>query len=112
VIAMEKYKSDNFTENDWKLFKKKIVIWQENYISKINDDYIAILSENCNPSEKFWKLENKINIDKMSVGVKCEIKRSSMIENIINLLNEDVIRLEDLDDFSVFLKGAIKAVQI
>lgn len=33
-----------FTKKDWKLFRSKIVEWQENYMNKLNEEYIAILT--------------------------------------------------------------------
>lgn len=32
------------SEKDWKLFKAKLIIWQERYIDKLNHEYIEILS--------------------------------------------------------------------
>ncbi len=45
-----------FTEKDWKLFRSKIVGWQEAYMDRLNKEYIELLSTDDNPSEKFWKL--------------------------------------------------------
>lgn len=39
-----------FKESDWKLFRKRIVNWQENYIDKLNKEYLALLSEDRNAS--------------------------------------------------------------
>lgn len=44
-----------FTEKDWKLFRSKIADWQESFMDMLNREYIAILSEDANPSDKFWK---------------------------------------------------------
>lgn len=41
-----------FTEKDWKLFRNKIGKWQENYIDRLNEEYIKILRQDKNPSEK------------------------------------------------------------
>ncbi|WP_279155292.1 hypothetical protein [Thomasclavelia cocleata] len=30
-------------ERDWKIFRKKIIIWQENYMQKLNNEYIELL---------------------------------------------------------------------
>ena len=27
-------------ESDWKIFRKKIISWQENYMQKLNQEYI------------------------------------------------------------------------
>ena len=49
-----------FTEKDWKLFRSKIAEWQEAYIDRLNKEYIELLSEDANPSDKFWSLEERI----------------------------------------------------
>ncbi len=45
--------NDNFTENDWNLFKSKIPLWQESYMERLVNEYTALLNENINPSDKF-----------------------------------------------------------
>ena len=96
------------SEKDWKLFKAKIIIWQESYIDKLNHEYIEILSSNENSSDKFWKLEKRIKQDKRSTGVICKVKRSNLIENVFSLINEGVICFDDLFEFSDNLKATVK----
>ena len=55
---------DNFTEQDWKLFRAKLPKWQENYMDKLNKEYKEILNSNKLPSEKFRELEKRIFNDK------------------------------------------------
>lgn len=98
-----------FTEKDWKLFRNKIADWQEAYMDKLNREYIAILSEEANPSDKFWKLDKKIKEDRKKAGVQVRMSRSNLIYNIISLLNEGAINLEDLEDFSDGLKEIVGA---
>lgn len=45
--------NNEFTENDWKLFRKYIGNWQENYMNKLNQEYIALLSQDKTSSESF-----------------------------------------------------------
>lgn len=97
-------------ERDWKIFRSKIALWQENYINKLNKEYAAILCGSESPSEKFWILENKINEDKKSRGVQIQLRRSTMLEDIISLLNDKVITFEDLSDFSGNLQGKIRFI--
>lgn len=99
---------ERFTKKDWALFRDKIVDWQETYMDKLNQEYIKILSEEGNPSEKFWKLEKRIKKDRKKTGVQLEMKRSKLIENILSLLNEGAIQLEDLEEFSDGLKETIR----
>ncbi len=97
-----------FTEEDWKLFCKRIVNWQEAYLDKLNKEYIALLSAEGNPAEKFWELDKRLAQDKKKTGVTIEMSRSNLIYNIISLLNEGVIDVEDLDGFSDDLKRTVR----
>lgn len=40
-------------EKDWKLFRKKIVVWQNNYMDKLNKEYIKILQRDKSPATNF-----------------------------------------------------------
>lgn len=33
-----------FNESDWKLFRTRLPIWQENHMEKLNQKYIALLA--------------------------------------------------------------------
>ena len=35
-----------FPESDWKLFRKRIVVWQKGHMEKLNREYAAILAGN------------------------------------------------------------------
>ena len=96
-----------FTKKDWALFREKISDWQEAYMNKLNKEYIELLSGEGRPSEKFWTLEERIRNDKKDVGVQLKMSRSNCIPNIISLLNEEVITMEDSDEFSDELKETI-----
>lgn len=42
------------SKKDWKLFREKLAIWQENYMNKLTKEYIELLNdENKNASDKF-----------------------------------------------------------
>ena len=96
-----------FTKKDWALFREKISDWQEAYMNKLNKEYIELLSGEGRPSEKFWTLEERIRNDKKDTGVQLKMSRTNCIPNIISLLNEEVITMEDLDEFSDELKETI-----
>ena len=96
-----------FTKKDWALFREKISDWQEAYMNKLNKEYIELLRGEGRPSEKFWTLEERIRNDKKDTGVQLKMSRSNCIPNIISLLNEEVITMEDLDEFSDELKETI-----
>ena len=93
--------SDTFNEKDWKLFRKKVADWQENYIEKLTREYIDLLSGEGYASDKFWELDKRIKRDKKKAGVMItDMSRSNMMFIIMQLLNEKVITIEDLADFS------------
>ena len=95
------------TEKDWKIFRKKIIMWQENYMQKLNNEYIKLLQRDNVPSKNFRDLEKRIIKDKWSVGVVINMRRSTMIQNILELLRDDIIQFDDLNDFSEELKNDI-----
>ncbi|MBQ9301833.1 multidrug transporter [Butyrivibrio sp.] len=101
--------NQGFKESDWKLFRKKIADWQENYMDKLNHEYIELLSGDGNPSDKFWKLDERLKEDKKFKGVQVHMSRSEMIFNILDLLREGAITQDDLSDFSDELKDTIRA---
>jgi hypothetical protein len=96
-----------FTERDWMLFKNKIADWQELYMDRLNKEYIELLSEDTNPSEKFWKLDKRIKEDRKKTGVQLEMSRSKLINNIIFLINDGAISLKNLEEFSDELKETV-----
>lgn len=97
-------------EKDWKIFRKKIIVWQENYMRKLNNEYIELLQRDKLPSQNFWALEKRIWKDKKSVGVSIDMRRSKMAYNILDLLNDNVIQIDDLNDFSEELQDEIKYI--
>lgn len=98
-----------FTKKDWALFRNKIVDWQESYMNRLNKEYIELLSEDANPSDKFWRLDKRIKEDRKKTGVQLEMSRSNLIYNIVSLINEGAINCKDLEEFSDELKEAVNA---
>ena len=77
-------------------------------MGRLCDEYIELLSGDGDPSEKFWQLDKRIRSDKRNPGVQLEMTRTNFIYNIIALINNDVIGIEDLEDFSDELKESVK----
>ena len=99
----------NINEKDWKMLRKKLPDWQENYMERLNNEYMAILSSDELPSTKFWELEKRINSDKRDTGVMVkDMSRSRMTTIIMDLLNEGAITIDDLSDFSEDLKELMR----
>ena len=95
-------------ERDWKIFRKKIIIWQENYMQKLNNEYIEILKRDNDASKNFWDLERRNYKNKTSIWVAIDMRRSKMHENIWALLKDVIITFDDLNDFSDDFKSEIK----
>lgn len=96
-----------FTKKDWTLFRTKLADWQEAYMDMLTKEYIDLLSEDSKPSEKFWRLEERIKEDRKKAGVQLRISRSEFIYNIVSLINEGAITFEDLEEFSDDLKETV-----
>ncbi len=96
-------------EKDWKVFRKKIGGWQRAYMDKLNKEYIALLQdETKTPEDKFWALEDRILMDKRRPGVVIEMRRSRFYFNLVGLVNDHVIEMEDLEEFSDEVKEAVE----
>lgn len=100
----------NVNEADWKLFRSKLPSWQENFMHRLNTEYMEILSrEGKRPSEIFWELENRLRRDRRLTGVVADgVSRSNMDTLILSLLGEHAITLDDLVDFSEELQERMK----
>ena len=62
-------------------------------------------------SEKFWKLEKRINSDKRCTGViVIGMSRSKMYQHLVSLAYEGVIGPDDLDGFSEELREQLAYV--
>jgi len=95
-------------ETDWKLYRSRIGEWQEAFMGKLLDEYMAIINTEKLPSERFWELHDRIKEDSTKTGVIARNARSSMISNIVHLLQEGAITDEDLDGFSDELIERVK----
>lgn len=104
------YRQNGPAEKDWKLFRKRLPGWQENYMDRMNKEYMEILSqEGKNPSDKFWELDDRIKHDKKKTGVLAQkVSRSNMDELLLDLLLENAITLDDLSDFSEDLQEKLR----
>lgn len=61
--------NEGFTEADWRLFRKRLPVWQERYMEKIVEEYKLILSSDTPASSKFWELDERLRKDKKDTGV-------------------------------------------
>ena len=95
------------SKSDWKLFRERIVDWQEAYMERLVNEYMDLLDGAENASDKFWKLEERIKKDKKHPGVMLELSKGNMIFDIVALVKSDVIITADLADFSDELKESV-----
>ncbi len=98
------------TKKDWKLYREKISGWQEAYMERLIKQYSELLSEDILASTKFWELEKRIHHDKRTPGVCIELKRSTMVWDVISLINDGVINVDDLEEFSDELKETVRFI--
>jgi hypothetical protein len=97
-----------FQKSDWKLFRQKIVSWQESYMESLINEYIILLDKNLPASSKFWELEKRIVLDRKKPGVILNLRKQQMIYDIVRLINDGAITLDDLVDFSDELRDTVK----
>ena len=92
-------------EKDWKLFRKKLPVWQEVYMERLIKEYAELLNGDDAASEKFWALDKRIRADRKRLGVCVDEVSRSKLQNILTgLIIEHVISVDDLQDFSEELR--------
>lgn len=98
------------SKSDWKKFREKIAGWQENYMERLVKEYITLLNSDEEASSKFWELEKRIRQDKKCPGVLIQMRKSTAIYDMIDLIRQEVITMDDLEGFSDDLRDAVKYV--
>lgn len=58
--------------------------------------------------QKLLEFRKRIWNDKKSVGVAIDMRRSMMFNNILSLIDEEIIQVGDLEDFSEEFQEDIK----
>lgn len=101
------YPQNTCLESDWKLFRKRVPVWQERYVGRLMEEYRAILDSEESSSEKFWALEKRIRQDKKSLGVIVDMRRSTMQVELLQMLLQGVIQPSDLEGFSQELRDSL-----
>lgn len=101
TFCLKGLSSMDVNEKDWKLFRKYLPDWQENYMEKLIKDYIEFLKGDGLASDKFWELEKKIKADRKNPGVLLQdVRRSNFHVHLASLVGYEVISMKDLDGFS------------
>ncbi len=95
---------------DWKLYREKIGEWQEHYMEKLVKEYADYLCSDLPASTKFWEIEKRIKRDRKTSGVCIELRKSDMFWDIAGLINDKVISMDDLEEFSDDLKEEVALI--
>jgi len=104
---------NDVNESDWKLFRERIVGWQEAFMEKLIAEYAIILQDGSKyASERFWEIEKRIKEDKRLSRVMCERRRSMLLSNMISLYREGAITDDDLEGFSDELLRRVKDANV
>lgn len=98
------------SKRDWKLYREKIAGWQEHYMEKLVKEYADYLSSSLPASTKFWEIQKRIKRDRKTPGVCIELRKSDMFWDIAGLINDRVISMDDLEEFSDGLKEAVALI--
>ncbi len=98
------------SKRDWKLYREKIGEWQEHYMEKLVKEYADYLCSDLPASTKFWEIEKRIKRDRKMPSVCIELRKSDMFWDIAGLINDKVISMDDLEEFSNDLKEAVALI--
>ena len=97
----------NVKESDWKLFRKLLPKWQERFMERLLGGYTKLIAGQGLASDRFWKLQGRLQKDIRKVGVRANIRRSVMVMNLRSLLHEGAIAKDDLNGFSDELRQSL-----
>ena len=80
---------NGYPEKDWKMFRQKLSQWQESHMEKLCREYIEILGKDTQPSNRFWKLDKRIQEDKHHLN-SGRLHRSQILKSTLSNLSEKV----------------------
>lgn len=72
-------------ESDWKLFRKLLPEWQERFMGRLLGEYSTMIAGQGLASDRFWRLQKRLQKDVRKVGVCAEMRRSVMDMNLRSL---------------------------
>ena len=65
-------------KSDWKLFREKIGDWQENYMERLEQEYISLLKE-CGMCTKKWTIAKWKMFNEKRLELLCNKKKKKSI---------------------------------
>lgn len=77
---------------------------------RLNKEYIELLCGDGSEADKFWELCKRIREDRRCAGVQISMRGSDPLPIICRMINEGVITLGDLDEFSEELREALATI--
>lgn len=92
---------------DWKLYRERVLDWQEYYMEQLTREYVELLTSPGNASDHFWELEKRIKQDKKHPGVLIKLRKSV---DIAYFVRDKVITMNELEGFSEDLIDAVKLI--
>lgn len=98
----------DISKSDWNLFRERLPKWQENYMDRLLKEYSELINSSEKPSERFWKLEERLKMDRKHPGVILSLRKSEAMLDIAAFVKQDVITMDDLDGFSQEVKDYVK----
>ena len=100
-------------ESDWKKFRTIVPNLRERYLRERNSELCAILrDESLTPTNQFWTASERI--DEIGKILKSSLdghSRSTMIHYMIVMYGHQILREEDLADFSEEVRGRIAGIR-
>lgn len=70
-----------FYEKDWKLFSKKLLEWQANYIKKLNAHYVELLTRDLDPAQNSETIQSQyFTLDTLPLPLATEKVTRKQIE--------------------------------
>lgn len=94
------------SNQDWKLYRQMLPLWQEAYMEQLLEEYRVLLSEDVPAARRFWDLKQRIEQDAHHPGVCVSTRRGNAVYDIAKMLADGVISPDDLRGFSDDLKTA------
>lgn len=76
-------------------------------MGKLLGEYSTMIAGQGLASDRFWRLQERLQKDVRKTGVRVEMKRSVLIMNLLSLLREGAISKDDLDGFSEELRQSL-----
>ena len=96
-------------ETDWKKFTARLPVWRERYLTEKNRRIASLLEQaGKTETERFWAAREIMEKEARTLQ-RCldDIRRSRMIERLLEMRLAKMITRDDLADFDAELREAI-----